>query len=80
MSIQPHSEVQQLTFTEQQAAKYLNVAVRTLQKWRCRGGGPFFIKTSARHVRYRQADLNAWQEEHLVRSTSEYYVKNPRRG
>ncbi|MBU3887215.1 AlpA family transcriptional regulator [Methylosinus sp. KRF6] len=42
--------------TEQQAAEYLNLAVRTLQQWRVQGKGPKFIKLS-RAVRYRQSDL-----------------------
>ena len=42
--------------TELEAAKYLNVSHRTLQKLRVVGGGPKFIKLG-RKVRYRLADL-----------------------
>jgi len=37
--------------TVQQAAEYLGLAVSTLNKWRCHGGGPVFIKMG-RAVRY----------------------------
>lgn len=42
--------------TVQQASEYLGLAVSTLNKWRCHGGGPVFIKMG-RAVRYRVADL-----------------------
>ena len=57
--------------TEVQAARLLNFSVKALQAWRCRGGGPVFIKLSARAVRYRRSDLAAWVESHLRRSTTE---------
>ena len=50
--------------TVQQAAEYLGLAVSTLNKWRCHGGGPVFIKMG-RAVRYRVEDL----EEYILSST-----------
>lgn len=47
--------------TVKQAAEYLGLAVSTLNKWRCHGGGPKFLKMG-RAVRYRAEDL----EEYLV--------------
>lgn len=44
-------------FRETQAAKLLNVSVKTLQRWRCEGVGPRFVKVGARAVRYVRADL-----------------------
>ena len=38
--------------TVQQASAYLGLAVSTLNKWRCHGGGPVFIKMG-RAVRYK---------------------------
>lgn len=56
--------------TEQQAAKRLNISVRTLQAWRVRGGGPVYIKMG-RSVRYRLNDLMEWVDTNMVRHTSE---------
>ncbi|WP_373460369.1 helix-turn-helix transcriptional regulator [Pseudokordiimonas caeni] len=56
---------------EKEAASYLGFSVRALQNWRVRGGGPKFVKISARAVRYRYSDLDAWTENRLVISTSE---------
>jgi len=57
--------------TEKEAAGLLGFSVRTLQAWRVRGGGPQFVKVSARCVRYRQSDLDSWVEQRLRRSTSD---------
>lgn len=42
-------------------------AVQTLNRWRCEGRGPAFIKCGAR-VRYRGQDLLDWLEAHRVES------------
>jgi predicted DNA-binding transcriptional regulator AlpA len=56
---------------EHQAAQFVGYTVRALQNWRVRGGGPSFVKISARSVRYRRRDLMAWAEAHLRTSTSQ---------
>lgn len=56
---------------ENEAADFLGYSVRALQNWRVRGGGPKFVKVSARSVRYRRRDLNTWVEARLVANTSE---------
>lgn len=56
---------------ENEAADMLCYSVRALQNWRCRGGGPRFVKVSARSVRYRRRDLLAWIENRTVSHTSE---------
>ena len=48
-----------MVMTVTQAAEYLGLAVSTLNKWRCHGGGPVFIKMG-RAVRYRVEDLDAY--------------------
>lgn len=53
----------------QQAAAYLGIGVSTLERYRCTGGGPVFMRVGNRTVRYRLADLNAWLRP--VNSTSE---------
>lgn len=55
---------------ERQAAVFLGYTIRALQNWRVRGGGPKFIRVSARSIRYRRRDLIDWTESNLVDSTS----------
>ena len=57
---------------EKEAASFLGYTVRALQNWRIRGGGPKFVKVSARSIRYRRRDLINWIEAHTVSHTSEY--------
>ena len=42
-----------------QAAFYIGLSRRTLEKMRIKGGGPFFRK-HGRYVRYHIDDLDAW--------------------
>jgi hypothetical protein len=44
---------------EHRVAGILNVAVKTLQAWRGRGGGPRFVRLG-RAVRYRPEDVEAF--------------------
>lgn len=60
-----------LLMDEKQAATLLGFSERTLQSWRCRGGGPPFIRVSARCIRYRREDLEAWVEANRRISTSD---------
>lgn len=57
-------------YTEQ-AAAYLGLGVSSLEKMRCYGGGPKFVKMGKR-VTYRLQDLEAYQSERVKASTSEY--------
>lgn len=54
--------------TTDEAAEYVGLQKSTLEAWRCRGGGPRFVKMG-RAVRYRQADLDAWIETRLRENT-----------
>lgn len=56
---------------ERSAAEYLCYSVRALQNWRCRGGGPKFVKVSGRSVRYTRRDLQAWIASKRVANTTE---------
>lgn len=67
-------DYQDRLINEKVAAEFLGYSVRALQNWRLRGGGPRFVKISARSVRYRRRDLLAWIEEHLRSNTSETKV------
>jgi hypothetical protein len=55
---------------ERDAARYLNVAPKTLQNLRWKGGGPTYVKFT-KLVRYRRCDLDAFIESGVRNSTSE---------
>ena len=56
--------------TTKQSAQHLGLAVSTLNKWRCYGGGPKFLKLG-RAVRYRKIDLDAFAVQCCQTSTME---------
>ncbi len=52
-----------ILLTVKETARYLNVSAATLNKMRCLGGGPEFIRMGIGHgarIRYRVGDLKAW--------------------
>lgn len=60
---------------EREAAEFLRISVRTLQRWRTEpptGGGPRFFKLGQKRVVYRLADLTDWAERRAFESTSEF--------
>jgi len=63
-------EKQTLTVTE--AAAYLGLSESYLNKLRCYGGGPQFIKLGKKRILYILADLGAWVSSHKRNNTSEY--------
>ena len=56
---------------EDTAARFLGFSVRALQGWRYRGGGPRYVRVSARGIRYRRKDCRTWSEARLRTSTSD---------
>ena len=60
---------------EREAAEFLGISVRTLQRWRTEpptGGAPLkFYKLGAKRVAYRFSGLTAWAEERAFGSTAE---------
>lgn len=64
-------DLPKLLYTEKEAAEVVGFTSRFLQERRFKGGGPPFVRVSARAVRYRLADLEAWAEERLRTSTSD---------
>jgi len=56
--------------SNEEAAQYLNLSPRTLEKWRCIGGGPKFIKMGRRAM-YRPSDLSAFCDSRSRKSTSD---------
>lgn len=69
--VQPDPDYYDRLINENEAAIFVGYTVRALQNWRVRGGGPRFVKVSARSIRYRRRDLIEWAESRLVSSTSE---------
>jgi hypothetical protein len=59
-----------LIYLPSEIAAYLRVAVRTLQSWRHRGGGPPFRKYGEL-VRYHGGDVLAWDASRRRRTTSD---------
>jgi hypothetical protein len=53
---------------EQAAARYLGISARFLQKHRCDGDGPPFVRISGRCIRYRRRDLTDWSAS-LIRTS-----------
>jgi predicted DNA-binding transcriptional regulator AlpA len=53
-----------------EAAAYLNLSPRTLEKLRSQGGGPQFRKFR-RRVRYAVSDLELWANARIYDSTSD---------
>lgn len=60
---------------ESEAAKVLGVSSRTLSNWRCRGGGPDYVKMGSKAVRYRLDDLNEFVDERTQNNTSEDFIE-----
>lgn len=58
-------------FDVQGAAKYTGLSVSSLNKFRCFGSGPIYVKY-ARRVVYRMSDLDTWMDAKRVENTSQY--------
>ena len=67
-----------LMFDVQAAARFTGIAVATLAKMRCMGGGPLFVKLGRRVV-YRRSDVIAWLDARRVKNTTEAAHSVPRR-
>jgi predicted DNA-binding transcriptional regulator AlpA len=63
--------------TEKEASPLVGMSIAWLQRKRWEGGGPPYIKYD-HAVRYREADLLAWVDDHANRtSTSEALLIRP---
>lgn len=58
--------------TTVEAAQYLKVSRNYLQGLRTTGGGPDFLRVSARRVLYSIENLDAWLKANTHSSTAEY--------
>ena len=57
-------------FRTKEAAGYIGLEKSTLEAWRCRGGGPVFLKLG-KAVRYRKEDLDSFVNSHARTNTSQ---------
>ena len=58
---------------QRQLAERWDLSEGTLERWRCEGIGPVFLKLKGQ-VRYRIEDVKAFEAESLRKSTSEREV------
>lgn len=56
--------------TQNEAALFLRLSERTLERWRVEGQGPRF-RRFGRRVVYAQTDLETWADGRCFQSTSE---------
>ena len=61
---------QHVLWTQEQLAQHCLVSEGTLERCRCEGIGPVFLKIRG-HVRYRLSDIMNFEEQSLRKSTSE---------
>ncbi len=72
----PPSEIDDSVFwheliPETEAADFLNVTPRFLQHRRQRGGGPPFVRISARCIKYTRLRCKSWYDALMRSSTSD---------
>lgn len=52
-----------------ETAAYMRMSKSTLDKWRCRGIGPRWVKVGQRKVAYALDDVEAWMTENTRQGT-----------
>jgi predicted DNA-binding transcriptional regulator AlpA len=60
--------------TPAEASEQLGLSTAALAQLRYTGGGPCFIKLTAKAVRYRQCDLDEWIATKARTSTRDYGI------
>jgi predicted site-specific integrase-resolvase len=58
-------------FNQLELSRRWGISPRTLERWRCTGEGPRFIKLKGR-VAYREADVEAFEAARLMESTNRH--------
>jgi hypothetical protein len=56
--------------TAEQAAARLGCKVSALERWRCTGDGPPYVRITRKTLRYRASDLHAFVANRVVASTA----------
>jgi predicted DNA-binding transcriptional regulator AlpA len=57
--------------TAREVAERTKLSMETLAQWRSQDRGIPYIKISRNCVRYRQADLDSWLSERIVRTSQD---------
>jgi len=71
----PHGDLGKTYLTTTEAARYVRLSARTLERFRVEGTGPKYTKAGPgkrARVLYRHSDLEDWLDGYSFRSTSEY--------
>lgn len=58
--------------TVKEAATFLRCSKSYLDKLRCQGGGPTFVRAGMRKILYRRVDLIDWMRGRRYDNTSQY--------
>jgi Helix-turn-helix domain len=66
----PDNSMTDKLLTPEEVASNYRQSVATLATWRCRGGGPRFVKLG-RRILYRETDLAFWVDQNSRAHTSE---------
>ena len=61
---------QSIYLNQDEAADFLRISERTLERWRVEGNGPRF-RRFGRRVVYSKTDLDTWADGRCYQSTSE---------
>ena len=70
MAIRPNADMPPRLLRTQEAARFLGISIRTLEKHRTYGTGPTYRKIGGR-VLYAIRDLEAWSDIGIRKSTSD---------
>lgn len=61
---------------EKMLSDWLCESVSTIQKWRAKGIGPKFVKSTTGSVRYKVGTIREWIDSNVYVSTTEYDYRN----
>ncbi len=62
--------------TANELADFLDVPIKTLYAWRCRGEGPVGFR-AGKHLRYRWVDVEVWIEDRITRTCHPRVAQSP---
>jgi excisionase family DNA binding protein len=74
--VQPSAGSNSCRSCVKEAAAFLNVSKSFIDKLRCHGGGPLFVRLGSRKILYRRTDLENWARQRRYDSTSQYPDRN----
>jgi hypothetical protein len=72
INLMEHAPLTIIHLNQNLVGQRLGVSVRTLERWRWLGMGPRFMKVGGR-VRYRIADIEAFEQSRLCTSTADQH-------